>query len=96
MKHSKGFRSRSRHKLRGGRFSIAEALKKLSDGARVVVKLNPSVHSGMPHPKYHGQQGIVEGRRGRAYLVSINDGNKNKTLLARPEHLLKVKEQVKK
>ena len=95
MKHSKGFRSRTRQKLRGGRFNIAESLKKLTNGARVVIRLNPAVHSGMPHPRYQGIQGFVKSQRGRAYEVEINDKNKQKILIAKPDHLVEIKEEKK-
>jgi len=90
MKRSRGLRSKTRHKLKGGRFSIAEALQEFKTGDKVQVKLNPAVHSGMPHPRFHGKHGMISGARGRAYLVSVKDGNKEKELLARPEHLAAV------
>jgi len=87
MRRSHGPRSKTRHKLKGGHFSIAEALQKFKAGEKVRVKINPSVHSGMPHPRFHGKLGEVLGSRGRSFLVKIKDGNMLKKFTIRPEHL---------
>ena len=87
MKRSRGFRSKTRNKLKGGRFSLAESLKTFKIGESVRVKINPAVHNGMPFSRYQNSQGVVTEQRGRAYIVDIKDGNKKKTLISRPEHL---------
>ncbi len=56
-------------------------------GERVHIVVNPSVHAGMPHRRYHGRTGIIIGKRGKCYVVSVMLGNKEKTLFIRPEHL---------
>jgi len=56
-------------------------------GDKVVLKYDPSVHKGMPHRRFYGKIGTVIGKRGRAYVVQVIDGDKTKTLIARPEHL---------
>ncbi|MFH1450450.1 MAG: hypothetical protein ABIF92_00525, partial [archaeon] len=85
----------TRHKLKGGRFSIAEALQTFKKGARVRLHINPAVHSGMPHPRFQGRLGTVLGSRGRAFIVGIKDGNLLKQFTCRPEHLKLEKVQVK-
>jgi large subunit ribosomal protein L21e len=45
------------------------------------------VHKGQPHPRFHGKTGKIADKRGQAYIVAINDGNKAKKLIIRPEHL---------
>jgi large subunit ribosomal protein L21e len=42
----------------------------------------------MPHKRYHGKVGVVKERRGRSYMVSVSAGNKEKSVIARPEHLV--------
>jgi large subunit ribosomal protein L21e len=44
----------------------------------------------MPHPKFQGTTGKIEGVQGEAYLVGFMDGDKHKTLVVRPEHLGRV------
>lgn len=87
VKRSTGLRARTRQKLRGGRFSIAERLQNFREGERVVINLNPSVHKGMPHQRYQGVLGRIIGSRGSSYLVEIKDHEKTKCIISRPEHL---------
>ena len=44
----------------------------------------------MPHIRFQGQTGKIEGKQGNSYLVGINDGKKHKTLIIRPDHLRRV------
>lgn len=56
-------------------------------GDRVVIDINPSVHKGMPHRRYQGRTGVVVGKRGKAYIIELQEGSVKKTIIARPEHL---------
>lgn len=60
------------------------------EGDEVVIKIDPSVHNGMPFRRFHGKRGKIVEKRGRAFLVKILDGNKEKLVIARPEHLIPV------
>jgi len=42
---------------------------------------------GMPHRRFHGRTGFIERRQGVAWIVAVKDGNMQKTVIARPEHL---------
>ena len=66
---------------------LSKLLRQYKRGDRVVVKLDPSTHKGMPHRRFHGKVGTVESRRGQAYVVSVTQGNATKEIIARPEHL---------
>lgn len=97
VKRSRGKRSKSRHVLRKkprerGLSSIKRAVQQFEIGERVNINLDPSVHKGMPHHRFHGYTGKIEGIQGDAYLVGINVGKKHKTLIVRSEHLGRVKE----
>jgi len=94
---SRGFRRKSRGVLtkeprQRGLQPLGRLLHKYGDGEKVVVKLDPSMHKGMPHARYHGRVGIVEERRVRAYVVRIGEGGKTRELMIRPEHLTPLKE----
>ena len=91
MRHSRGSRRKSRNKLKGGRFSIAEALQKFKIGQKVIININPSLHGGMPHPRYQGTVGKVAEKRGRSYLVDVSNQGKAKQLIAKPEHISAIK-----
>lgn len=62
-------------------------IRKYQLGQKVGILIDPSIHKGMPHPKFHGQVGKIVQIRGRAYLVELQDGSKFKRLFVRPEHL---------
>jgi large subunit ribosomal protein L21e len=95
VKRSKGIRSKSRKLLRKkprerGIHSITRALQEFEEGQSVNIVIDPSVHKGMPHIRFHGHTGKIEGKQGDAYLVGIKDGNKHKSLIIRSEHLRRV------
>jgi len=96
VKRSKGIRSKSRKTLRKkprerGIHSIARALQEFEVGDSVSIVINPSVHKGMPHVRFQGHTGKVEGKQGESFIVGINDGKKHKTLIVRSEHLRRVR-----
>ena len=90
VKKSKGFRTRTRHKLRqvpSVRPAITKFLQEFKIGQGVALEMEPSSHKGMPYPKFKGAIGKVVARRGRSYIVEINVGNSKKMIISRPEHL---------
>jgi large subunit ribosomal protein L21e len=95
VKRSKGTRSKSRYIMRKkprtrGVSSSTRALQHFEVGASVSIDINSAVHKGMPHPRFQGRTGTIEGMQGDAYLVGITVGNKHKTLIVLPEHLGRV------
>lgn len=70
--------------------TVSELVKEFAVGADVVVA-HVSRFSGMPHPRYRGRHGKVIGRRGKAYVVRIRDGDSIKELIIPPVHLQSVK-----
>ena len=96
VKRSKGIRNRTRHKLsrkfgERGLSPITRSLQKFQEGDKANIVIDPSIHKGQPHPRFHGLTGTIVGIQGKAYLVNIKDGNKLKTLIIRPDHLKKAK-----
>jgi large subunit ribosomal protein L21e len=53
----------------------------------VMIDVEPSSPKNIPHYRYKGKVGVVVRKRGQAYVVSVKLGNKEKTLMLRPEHL---------
>ncbi len=95
VKRSRGIRSKSRKLLRKrprdrGIHSITRALQHFEEGDSVDIVIDSSVHKGMPHIRFHGYTGKIEGKQGESYLVGINDGKKHKQLIIRSEHLRRV------
>ncbi len=90
MRRSRGFRNKTRRTLSTSarqRITITRRLAEIPTGSAVVVKIEPSVQNGMPHPRYQGVRAEVLEKRGAAYVLAIKDKNKPKTLIAYPEHL---------
>jgi len=56
-------------------------------GDKVVVKIDPSVHKGMPHRRYQGKVGLIVQKKGRSYVVNVTQGDAVKEIIVRPEHL---------
>ena len=94
MPDSKGFRYKSRSLLTkptGARQGPHPEiyLQEFQPGDKVAIKINPSVHRGAPHRRYHGRIGEILEKRGRAYLVRVRLGEKFKLLTVLPDHLTK-------
>jgi large subunit ribosomal protein L21e len=92
MKRSRGFRSKTRNKMtntpRPGRSNpITKKLQRFDQEDLVHIIIDPSIHKGQPHSRFHGKTAKVIGKRGKAYIVELNDGNKSKELIVKPEHL---------
>ncbi len=95
MKRSKGTRSKSRYIMRKkprtrGISAVTRAMQQFEIGSSVSVDIDSAVHKGMPHHRFQGYTGKIEGMQGDAYLVGITVGKKHKTLIVRPEHLGRV------
>jgi len=88
---SKGTRSKSRHKLSKKSsetgVTVSRLMQKFEKGEKVYLNLEPAVHKGMPHPKWQGKSGVIAGKRGRAYVVEIQDREMKKTIITFPVHL---------
>lgn len=92
MAHHNGPRKKTRYKFkkplrRRGIPPVTSVIQEFEIGSRVHIVVEPSVHKGMPPRRYHGRTGTVIGRRGRAWVLSVADGNATKTIIVRPQHL---------
>lgn len=93
VKAPKGYRHRTRKLLRkpirekGAVPKASIMFYPYKEGDRVAIIIDPSFHKGMPHRRYHGLTGVIVGRRGRAYVVKVNVGNKEKVVITYAAHL---------
>lgn len=92
MKRSRGFRSKSRHKMKKhvrerGEVPVSQVIKEYKVGDRVSIVIEPRVQGGQPHPRFQGKTGVVVEKRGRSYLVELSDGKARKKVISRPVHL---------
>ena len=53
----------------------------------MAIVLDGGQQGGMPHRRFHGRTGFIQKRQGVAWIVAVKDGNMQKTVIARPEHL---------
>ena len=51
------------------------------------INIRPDMHSGMPAAIYYGSVGVVKGKQGAAYRVSVKKGNLENTLIVHGIHL---------
>ena len=89
-KKSSGPRKRTRKIFRqktGYRPTITKFIQEFNTGQTVVIDQEPSSHRGMPFKRFKGRVGKVIGRRGKAFIIEIREGNKTKKIISRPEHL---------
>jgi len=67
---------------------LGRMLHRYNIGDKAVIKIDSSIHGGMPHTRYQGKVGVVAEQRGRAYIVEMEEGGKTRRLIIRPEHLV--------
>ncbi|UCG93851.1 MAG: 50S ribosomal protein L21e [Candidatus Aerophobus sp.] len=92
MTKSKCYRAKTRSLLKRkhrerGKTGLSKILRDYESGEKVLVKINPSVHKGMPHRRYHGKIGAIVNKKGRSYVVHVSQGRAVKEIIVRPEHL---------
>jgi large subunit ribosomal protein L21e len=73
-----------------GKIQLSRYFQELEKGDFVSVIREWSIKSGFPK-RFQGRTGIIEGKRGKAYVVKIKDYNKEKTFLIESIHLKKIK-----
>ncbi len=74
-----------------GKLQLSRYFQELVKGDFVSVSKEQSVSSSFPK-RIQGRTGIVEGRKGKAYIVKITEGSKDKRFLIEPIHLKKIKQ----
>ena len=92
MPKSKGYRSKTRKVLKKasrkrGMIPLGRLLREYKLGEKATIIIEPSIHKGMPHKRYHGRVCVISGKRGSSYLVKLNIGSEERSLFVRPEHL---------
>jgi len=92
MGRAKGFRRKTRSLLsrkprERGKTGLSKILHGYVVGEKVVVKIDPSVHKGMPHRRFQGKVGVIVQKKGRSYVLNVTQGEALKEIIVRPEHL---------
>lgn len=97
VKASKGLRRRTRSKLRKrvrskGLSPVTKMLESFKAGEKACIVIDPSIHTGQPHPKYQGITGVVLGAQGSSYLLKVKAGGKYKKVVVSPAHMKRIGE----
>ncbi len=74
-----------------GKLSLSRYFQELDEGDFVAISREQSIPINFPK-RFQGITGIVEGKRGKAYMVKIKDGNEDKRILIEAIHLKKIKQ----
>ena len=88
-KKARGKRAKTRHShtKKGSMATVNKLLQQIPVGSTVDIKINPSVHSGIPFRRYQGLTGTVTRKQGSAYFVAVSKLNKEMSVLVGPAHL---------
>ena len=81
LKHK---RSRERGKL-----SLRKYFQELKEGERVAIKRNLSYSANFPS-RLQGRTGAVVSKRGKAFVINIRDGKKEKQFIVKRVHIKKL------
>jgi len=88
VKRIGSIRRKTRHKISKktrakGKISTSAYFQKFETGKKVVLKGDASVKKGIYFPRFYGKIGVIKGKQGNCYKVSMKDGNKQK-IVVRP------------
>ena len=97
VKRQGGFRRNTRGKLSKnkqskGKLSHRKFFQRLDIGDKVKLTAEPAYQRAMYMLRFHGRVGVVKGKQGNCYNVSIKDHSKEKVLIVHPVHLTKIKQ----
>jgi len=73
-----------------GKVSFKRYFQEFEKGDRVAIVRDHTFNPAFPE-RIQGLCGVIEGQRGRAYIVKLKQGNKEKIHILKPVHLKKLK-----
>ena len=86
---SKGPRFKTRHLLarKHSKATVNKLLETFPIGSKVDIRLDGSVHSGMPPTRYQGKTATVIRKQGKSFVVKLLKLNKPVELIIHAAHL---------
>jgi len=72
-----------------GKLQLSKYFQEFKPGDSVAVVREPSITASFPE-RMQGRTGVVEYKRGKAYMIKIKDMEKEKQFLIEPIHLKKI------
>ena len=93
-KRTGGSRRKTRSKFRKlesekGKISIRKYMQSFQAGDKVRLQAEPAIQKGIYFRRFHSKTGEIMNQRGACYEVLIKEGNKQKTIIVHPIHLVK-------
>lgn len=93
-----GSRRKTRDKYRKnvrekGKISIRKYLQKFEVNDKVAFVAEPAVQTGIHHPRFEGDVGVVVGKQGSCYKIRIIDGKLEKFFIVHPVHLKRLQNE---
>ena len=90
-----GLRRKTRSKFKKnvrmkGKISIQNYLQNFQVKDKVALVMEPSIHTGIFHPRFQGDVGVIVGKQGTCYKIKMIDGKMEKLFIVHPVHLKKV------
>ncbi len=73
-----------------GKLKLSRYFQEFKKGDRVAVIIELSENRNNIPKRIQGKTGVIEEKRGNAYLVKIKEYNKEKTFIIKPIHLKKL------
>jgi len=73
-----------------GKIQLSKYFQEFENGDKVGVTIERAIDFSFPE-RLQGNTGVVEGKRGRHYIINIKTQDKNKKFLIAPVHLKKLK-----
>lgn len=73
-----------------GKLKLSRMFQELKEGDKVIIVKELSIKANFPN-RIQGRVGIVEGKRGKAYIIRIPGKRKDKIYIIEPIHLKKLK-----
>jgi len=72
-----------------GKIQLSRYFQKLKEGDTISIVLERTLRPKISK-RLQGRTGVIESKRGNAYVVKINDLNKEKKYIIKPIHLKKL------
>ena len=73
-----------------GKVPFSRYFQEFKEGEKVAIVRELSINASFPS-RLQGRTGVIQSRRGKAYMVNIKERKKEKNFLIEPIHLKKIK-----
>lgn len=88
----RGFKRKTRHLLtQKAKPGLSRLMYDHEVGQKVVIDIDPTQPKGMPFRRYQGKVGTIIEVRPRSVLLEVPIGEKTKRIIARLEHVKRLK-----